>query len=193
MVRWSDTDPDEALIRASLRDAEAFGVFYRRYVRPIHAFLASRLGDDALAADVTAEVFAKAVASRSRFDPRRGSAETWIWQIARSRLTDQLRHVQVVDRHRGAVGAMADVTVDEYDLGTGSTPALDALGDLPPAQREAVIKHVLDGEQHSTIARERGEDPAAVRKRVSRGLDRLRRALGEPGTSTSTDPEGPHV
>jgi RNA polymerase sigma-70 factor (ECF subfamily) len=193
MVRWSENDSDEALVAASLRQPEAFGAFYRRYVGAVHGFLASRLGDQTAAADLTAEVFAAAVASRGRFDPRRGSAETWIWQIARSKLVDQIRHERVVDRHRRALGMTIDASTDDYDLGGGEqTPALDALQTLPAARRKAVLEHVLEGISHAELAERLDTDPATVRKRVSRGLAALRRSLPESDTTHHPDTEAPH-
>lgn len=192
MVRWSDNDSDEALVAASLRQPEAFGAFYRRHVGAVHGFLASRLGDRSVAADLTAEVFAAAVARRQKFDPRRGSAETWLWQITRSKLIDQVRHEQVVDRHRRLVGVTIVATLDEYDLGGEPTPALDALQTLPPAQRDAVLEHVLEGIPHAELADRCGTDPSTVRKRVSRGLIALRRSLREPEPTPSNDTEARH-
>lgn len=192
MVRWSENDSDEALVAASLRQPEAFGVFYRRHVGAVNGFLASRLGDQTTAADLTAEVFAAAVASRGRFDARRGSAETWIWQITRSKLVDQVRHQRVVDRHRRSLGMTIDASTDEYDLGGERTPALDALESLPAAQREAVLEHVLEGIPHAELAHRLGTDPATVRKRVSRGLGALRRSLREPDPTVCNEKEVRH-
>lgn len=189
MVRWSDTDSGEALIKASLKDPEAFGAFYRRHVGAVHRFLTSRLLERAAAADLTAEVFASAVASRTRFDPRRGSAETWLWQIVRSKLADQLRHEMVVDRHRHALGVTIVASEDDYDLGDDATPALAALRNLPTEQRVAIEQHVIDELSHVEIASRSEEKPAAVRKRVSRGLQAIRRSLNRSDATSHIHPE----
>ena len=180
MAGWSDTDSDEALIKASLRHPEAFGEFYRRHVVAVHRFLSSRLMEHEAAADLTAEVFASAVAVRTRFDARRGSAETWLWQIVRSRLADHLRHELVVNHHRCALGMTIAAADDEYDLGADATPALAALRNLPAKQRVAIEQHVIEGRSHVDIAGRSEERPAAVRKRVSRGLQSIRWLLNHP-------------
>jgi RNA polymerase sigma-70 factor (ECF subfamily) len=187
--RWSDTDSDESLMQASLRDVEAFGVFYRRHVVAVHRFYLGRLTEEAMAADLTAEAFATAVATRTRFDRGRGSVETWLWQIVRSKLADHLRHQAVVDKHRRSLGMTIDATVDKYDLGGDDAGAMEALERLPDDQRSAVKQHVIDEVSHHEIARLSGASPATVRKRVSRGLQTLRRSLDPSNQSSSNKSE----
>jgi hypothetical protein len=58
------TVSDEELLVASVGDEEAFAAFYRRHARPLAGFFMRRTGDGELAADLTAETFAAALASR---------------------------------------------------------------------------------------------------------------------------------
>jgi Sigma-70 region 2 len=75
---------DEELLVASVGDEEAFAAFYRRHARPLAGFFMRRTGDAELAADLTAETFAAALAARRRFDPAKGAAIGWLYGIARS-------------------------------------------------------------------------------------------------------------
>lgn len=187
---WRDDSSDEALIKASLRDPEAFGAFYRRYAVAVHRFFSARLGDWNVASDLTAEVFVAAVAQRTRFDPDRGSAQAWLWQIARSRLAGYLRHQEVADRRHDEMRMTAkESSSDEYDLGAEETRALEALDRLPGEQRTAVKQHVIDELSYTEIAARTGTSAATVRKRVSRGLQALRRALREPEQCSYSTPE----
>lgn len=188
-THWSKTDPDEALIEASFRDPEAFGAFYLRHVIAVHRFFTARIPDWAVAADLTADVFTAAIAKRQQFDSRRGSAQTWLWQIARSKLADYLRHQEVVDKHSPAFDTAIDGAPDEYDLGGNETRALDALDALPDEQRVAVRRRVIDELSHAEIAERSGDSQATIRKRVSRGLQALRRALREPDQCTYSNAE----
>ena len=63
VVGVDDDRADEALLVAGRRDAEAFGVFYRRRVDAVLAFFLRRTGDRELAADLTAETFAAALSA----------------------------------------------------------------------------------------------------------------------------------
>lgn len=49
------------VVSATRDEVEAFGVFYRRHCGWVLAFVARRVGDAELAADITSEVFAAAM------------------------------------------------------------------------------------------------------------------------------------
>jgi RNA polymerase sigma-70 factor (ECF subfamily) len=49
---------------------------------------------------------------------------------------------------------------------------------LPPAQREALMARVVAEREYEDIAREMRCSEAVVRKRVSRAIAQLRRAIG---------------
>lgn len=51
----------------------------------------------------------------------------------------------------------------------------NGIGELPPAEREAVLARIVEERDYDEIADATDATPAAVRQRVSRGLARLRR------------------
>jgi DNA-directed RNA polymerase specialized sigma24 family protein len=55
---------DDALLVAAADDPEAFAQFYRAHVRGVVAYFRRRVGSAELAADLTAETFAAALAGR---------------------------------------------------------------------------------------------------------------------------------
>jgi RNA polymerase sigma-70 factor (ECF subfamily) len=60
---------------------------------------------------------------------------------------------------------------------------LAAFGQLAPAQREALVLSVVDGQSYDAIARAAGVSVGTVKSRVSRGRRALERLLmGEPPT-----------
>ena len=65
---------DGELLARSAGDREAFTAFYRRYERPVLAYLGRRVGDAQLAADLCAEVFAAALAGAAAYRPERETA-----------------------------------------------------------------------------------------------------------------------
>jgi RNA polymerase sigma-70 factor (ECF subfamily) len=69
---------DDALLLAAADDPDAFAQFYRRHVGGVIAYFRRRTGDAELAADLTAETFAAALAGRRRFAPARGPAAGWL-------------------------------------------------------------------------------------------------------------------
>lgn len=180
---------DEELLLASAEDADAFAAFYRRHVDGVLAYFAVRTRRPEVAADLTAETFAAALRGVARYRRQREPAAAWLYAIARNKLADAARRGAVADRARRRLG-MEPVPLSDADLervealadlaAAGGAGALTALLDgLPPAQREAIVAHVLDERDYPEIARELRCSEAVVRKRVSRGLATLRAQLEE--------------
>ncbi len=170
---------DEELLVASVGDEEAFAVFYRRHARPLAGFFMRRTGDAELAADLTAETFAAALASRRRFDPAKGAAIGWLYGIARHKLARTLSHGRVEDRARRALG-MAPLALDDEAIElvvTAEGDVVELLQRLPADQRAAIEARVVDEQEYEQIAAATHTSEAVIRKRVSRGLASLRRKL----------------
>jgi RNA polymerase sigma factor (sigma-70 family) len=178
--------PDEELLAAARRDVEAFGVFYRRRVDAVLAFFLRRTGDRELAADLTAETFAAALAALPRYRPQRCGALAWLFTIAHRKLVDSLRRGQVEDRARRRLRLEPLVFTDE-DIErveqravrvTGDS-ALAALEQLSVEQRVAINGRVLEEAEYAELARRLRCSEAVVRQRVSRGLGELRTKMKE--------------
>jgi RNA polymerase sigma factor (sigma-70 family) len=166
-------------------DAEAFGRFYGRHEDFVLALFVRRIGSASaeLAADLTAETFACALASRGTFDASRGEPRGWLYGIARHVLADSLEHGQVQDRVRLRLRLerlqIDDEAIARIEELTGAM-ALAALEGLPEDQQLAVRGRVLDEVEYEDLARALRCSPSVVRKRVSRGLRALRQRLEEP-------------
>jgi RNA polymerase sigma-70 factor (ECF subfamily) len=171
---------DEALLAA--RDAASFEAFYVRHVEALLGFFARRTGDPELAADLTAETFAAALAARRRYRPAAGPARGWLFGIAVKKLADAQRRGYAERRARRRLGLERLELVDE-DLAriealAGSISAQGLVDDLADDQRDAVRAYVIDGRSYEEIAAMHRVSEAVVRKRVSRGLATLRQRLG---------------
>jgi RNA polymerase sigma-70 factor (ECF subfamily) len=183
MGDWESQSDDRVLAAAAV-DPAAFSAFYRRYEGPMLAYFLRRTGDPELAADLTAEVFAAALAACRRYRPGRAPASAWLFGIAQHKLAKSRRYGVVEDRARRRLG-MSPISLDDEDLEridalAGSQDSvLRLLEDLPPEQRDAVRARVLEDRPYEEIAHQLRCSPAVARKRVSRGLARLRDQLGE--------------
>lgn len=149
-----------------------------RHLDDVHAFLVYLTGDRAMAEDLTAETFARALERWRRFDPRRGSARAWLCQIARSTALD---HFRAEDRRRRREGRFAAGEQREEAgpvFGDGLSPELEqALARLSAAEREVVALRVvleLDGE---VAARVLGISSTACSTRLSRALQKLEKEV----------------
>jgi RNA polymerase sigma-70 factor (ECF subfamily) len=180
-------DPaDEVLPVAAKRDSQAFGVFYARRVDAVLAFFLRRTQDRELAADLTAETFAAALIAVRRYRPQRGQALAWLFAIAHRKLVDSIRRGRVEDRARRRLG-LERLVLDDEDLqrveerarSADGVAALAALEQLSTTQRTAIVGRVLDGADYGELARRLSCSEAVARKRVSRGLAKLRARLEE--------------
>jgi RNA polymerase sigma-70 factor (ECF subfamily) len=175
---------DEELLEIGLDDAQAFGVFYDRYEGALLGFLRRATGHADRAADLTAEVFAVALASLGSFRPERGSGRAWLFGIARHELAQSWRRGRVEAQARRRLG-MEPMVLSDEDLERidelGAMAPLDSLSlldALPAQQRAAVRGRVIDGREYEDLARELGCSELVVRQRVSRGLRALRSLTG---------------
>jgi RNA polymerase sigma factor (sigma-70 family) len=174
---------DSELLELTVNDPDAFAAFYDRFEEELLAFFlrATRRAD--IAADLTAEVFAAALASASLFRAELGSARAWLFGIARHELADTWQRGRVEDRARRRLGlepvTLSDDALERIDeLGAhGSNRALRLLEDLPDDQRIAVKGRVLQERSYDELARSLSCSQSVVRQRVSRGLRSLRQRL----------------
>jgi RNA polymerase sigma-70 factor (ECF subfamily) len=155
-------------------DGEAFTVFYRRHLPRVVAYLVRETGDRELAADLAAEVFAAAMVGARRYTATHDSALPWLLGIARNTLGRSRRRGRVEARARRRLG-FEPIAFEESDIDRTD----ELLAALPAAEREAVRARVVDDRSYASIAAEMRCSELVVRKRVSRGLARLRKELKE--------------
>jgi RNA polymerase sigma-70 factor (ECF subfamily) len=171
---------DEELLAG--QDSASFALFYRRNVDTMLGFFVRRTRDAELAADLTAETFAAALAARSQYRPEAGAAASWLFAIAMHKLVDAQRRGHAERRAQRRLG-MERIVLDDEDIAR-----INALGDNPSVarwldglghdQREAVRAHVIHERSYAEIAAREDVSQAVVRKRVSRGLAVVRQRMG---------------
>jgi len=84
--------PDPNVLRLARRgDERAFALIVRQYQKPLYNYIARILGGDrALAEDVCQEVFLRVYQALPGFD-NRCQFTTWLFQVAKHRVVDELR------------------------------------------------------------------------------------------------------
>src|SRR5215207_295764 len=173
------TTTDAELLAAARTDASAFRSLYVRYAARVLGYHERRASDPDAAHDLTAETFAQAWLSRSRFrDQAGGSAAPWLFAIA--------RHVLLASVRKGALERTACRALGLELSGSAAEPqerwldGLDeALAELPAGQREAIRLRVEDDLAYDRVAESLGTTPQAARVRVHRGLATLRNRLSD--------------
>jgi RNA polymerase sigma factor (sigma-70 family) len=177
-----DRRDEETLLGAARSDPQAFAAFYRRFERPLLVFFMRASGRAELAADLTAETFARALESVASYDPARGRADQWLFGIARNILRSSYREGAVESAARERLG-LPRLVLDDHATETIARLAQDedratlAVALLPEEQRRAIHARVVQDRDYAEIAGELRCSEAVVRQRVSRGLRTLRTRL----------------
>jgi RNA polymerase sigma factor (sigma-70 family) len=158
-----------------MRDDE-FERLYAAEAAGLFSFLAYRTGDRALAEDLLADAFERALRARGRFDRRRGSQKTWLYAIALNCLRDHAR--------RASAEARALERADDPATETDPLAAVEhrdqlgrALATLSGEEREAIAMRFGADLTVPEIAKVLGEPLTTVEGRVYRALRKLRAEL----------------
>ncbi len=170
------------LPRTSGLSEETFTLLYQRQLKPVYNYVRYRLGA-AEAEDVTAEIFARAWSRRRKFDPTRGTAETWLWAIARNRVIDWQRRRRPHRVELSPDVAASDDPAAEIGRQEEWARLQAALAELAPVDQEIVALRFGAGETNRAIATLLKMGEANVAQRLRRALRRMRTYLqgGEAG------------
>ncbi len=172
-------DEQTALARLRRGDERALEWFVTRYTPYVGAIVWSVVGGRLTVQDgeeVAADVFLQLW--RCREKPREGAVKSYLGAIARSRAIDRLR------REAGQL----ELEYDELDLavdgpegevlaGEDRQALLAAVDALGPPDREIFLRRYYYGQSAPEIGQKLDMKPEAVRQRLKRGRDLLRRML----------------
>ena len=189
--RGADADL-ELVRRMQAGDERALGAFYDRWFPVVSGVIARILRSDGDVEDVIEETFWQAWRQADRFVEGRGSVQTWLLTIARSRALDRLRAAK---RRReesldepGALDA-ASPTIEDAPPSSANDPSLAvehaerrrmvlaALADLPGEQRQALELGYFGGLSQTEIAEQTGQPLGTVKTRMRLAMQKLRERL----------------
>jgi RNA polymerase sigma factor (sigma-70 family) len=157
--------------RAAAASRPTFAAVAEQHLDDVYGYLLYLTRDRSQAEDLAGETFEKALRLWHRFDPRRGSARTWLLNIARTTTLDWFR---AEERRRRRERLAAPPERHDPGFTEGLSEELeDALRSLSAGEREVIALRVLldlDGEE---TARVLGISPTACSTRLSRALKKL--------------------
>jgi RNA polymerase sigma factor (sigma-70 family) len=141
----------------------------------VYGYLAWFTGDRGAAEDLTGATFERALRLWHRFDPQRGSAQTWLCQVARTVALDHFRSERRRTRREQLVAP-----VERFDepFAEGLSPDLEAaVESLTAGEREVVALRVVLELDAGTASRVLGITPTNYTTRLNRALKKLEEAL----------------
>lgn len=167
------------------RQQESLIELYDRYGRLVFSVALNILSDEALAEEVTQDVFLRVWEKAETFESELGKVSTWLASVARHRAIDILR-----SRRKRPEGNLAGFSIeDALDLPAPVNVEREveqthrkenirrAMAELPEPQRRALAYAYLWGLSHSQIAELLDEPLGTVKTRIRLAMQSLRELL----------------
>lgn len=165
-------------------DPEAFEAFYRRHVEAVERFVARRVDDPYLAADLIADIFLAAIDSAHTYRSSRGDPRQWLYGVARNIVAAERR--RSARELRAATRISGRALIDEDDLAdlleridaeAQARQLYEAMDALTDDDRNLVELVALDGLAVRDAAKLLGVSQVTARVRLHRARQLLRNRL----------------
>jgi RNA polymerase sigma-70 factor (ECF subfamily) len=186
-VEWSGQPAVEIVRRAQRGDERAFSVLVQTYRTPVFNYVLRVVGDRALAEDLTQEVFLRVFRGLPRFSFR-SKFSSWLFQLAKNRVLDELRASQrrlraVVDLDDVPPVEVADAPFERRETVAAMWQAIEG---LPADLKMPLLLRDLVGLSYAEIADILEITLSTVKWRIFKARERVVIALD--GTSIADAP-----
>jgi RNA polymerase sigma-70 factor (ECF subfamily) len=170
-ARWSAW-----MVRANRGDAEAYAKLLEEIGGVMEQYLRRRFGDSDFVEDCVQESLLAIHRARATYDAAR-RFRPWMFTILRHKAIDLLRRRRTRQRHEeGPQGGSEEPAAPTADP-TVPLRAAEALRGLAPEYRDALLLTKLEGRSLEEAARQAGVSVTAMKSRVHRGIQQVRRLL----------------
>lgn len=164
---------------AATRDRDAFARLFEHFAPRLKAYLMRAGAPPGAAEDFAQDAMLTVWRKADLFDPRRASAATWIFTIARNRRLDALRREsRPLPLPEMSLAPEEPEQPDAQVSGAEEAARLNAaMTDLSPEQLEVLRLAFFQGDAHSEIARKLNLPLGTVKSRIRKAMMKLRIAL----------------
>ena len=187
MDQFDGLGDEHLLARIAGGDKEALEGLYNRYAAKVFSLARYMLKEEAIAEEVTQEVFLSLWLKASTFNAQQGTPKAWLMSIAHHRIIDHLRSFK---RARQGTDRFAQDLVTSQLLSQTHTEdeayrnmdrdrVVKALSVLPDQQRQVIMMAYFEGFSQSEIAKKLDQPLGTVKTRMRLALQKLRAALSE--------------
>ena len=177
--------PDLGVLRKAQRgDERAFSIIVRAYQVPVFNYVLRLIGDRALAEDLTQEVFLRVFQGLPRFSLR-SKFTTWLFQVTKNRVLDELR---ASERRPRALVALDDIApLEVLDAPVERLEEIDtlwrAVEELNVDLKMALLLRDVVGLSYTEIADSLEITLATVKWRIYKAREEVQIALVREGVS----------
>jgi RNA polymerase sigma-70 factor (ECF subfamily) len=182
------TQPDHGVLRKAQRgDERAFDIIVRTYEQPVYNYVLRLVGDRPLAEDLTQEVFLRVYQGLPGFSDR-SRFTTWLFQVTKNRVLDELR---ALERRPRAVVALDDIPpLEAVDQPFERTETIDAVWraveGLTVDLKMALLLRDVVGLSYTEIADALEITLATVKWRIYKAREEVALVLARDGITART-------
>ena len=177
------TQPDPGVLRKAQKgDERAFSIIVRAYERPVYNYVLRLVGNRDMAEDLTQEVFLRVYQGLPGFSLR-SRFTTWLFQVTKNRVLDELR---AIERRPRAVVALEDIPpLEVVDAPLERTETIDAVWRAIEALnvdlKMALLLRDVVGLSYTEIADSLEVTLATVKWRIYKAREEVAERLGREG------------
>lgn len=163
------------IVYVSVQTPAGFSDLYERYSRDVYRFALYLSGDSNLAEDITGETFLRVWSSAAPVRP--ATVKGYLLAIARNLYLHELRRANRLSELKDQMPAVSSLH-QETESRAELERVLADLGELPEADRAAVLLRAEDGLSYEEIAEVLGLPVATVKVKVHRARLKLAEKRG---------------
>lgn len=166
------------MAQAARGNAAAFQQLYQRHWSAVYRFAWLLTGSVADTEDITQECFLTLIRRTAVYDPKRAQLRTWLIAIARNQHLQRRRRQACEDGPGRVETKPLSADLDEELIRLERAAAVRrAMNALPPLQREALYLFDFEGLSLADVALVLEIEPNAVKARLYRAREQLKRLL----------------
>jgi RNA polymerase sigma-70 factor (ECF subfamily) len=185
--------PDFGVLRKAQKgDERAFSLIVRAYETPVYNYVLRLVGDRALAEDLTQEVFLRVFQGLPKFSLR-SRFTTWMFQVTKNRVLDELRSME---RRPRSFVALEDLPpLEVVDAPFERLEAIDAVWraveNLNVDLKMALLLRDIVGMPYNEIADSLEITLATVKWRIFKAREEVQLALAREGITFGESADKP--
>jgi RNA polymerase sigma-70 factor, ECF subfamily len=172
------------LVARSRGDAAAFGALYDFYLPRIYGFIYRRVGERAVAEDLTATTFQRALEAIRANRFRNEAFGGWLYRVAHNALIDHVRRRsrtvsldQTDDPSHRRVGLTADLAFEAFAAALDRDELRIAMASLSETHRRVLLLRYFDDLELDEVCAVLGCSRRTFAVKLHRALNALRSAL----------------
>lgn len=126
-------------VQAAQANPARFRILYSKYYEPIFRFIYQRTADESMSADLTSQVFLKAMQNLHKYEFKGVPFSAWLFRIASNEIAQHFRKIKknrVITLEENSTKDLEDEFEDKADLEINITILKEVIQDLKPAEVE---------------------------------------------------------